>query len=563
MKKILCIICLALSALPVRAQAKKDPLFAEVEALMANGREQAADVLCADNFSNALNHYLKAEKLRDEGASAENIREELEKSVADITLMNDGLEKKMDFFNSQITLRKAALDSKADKYALTSWKLGEKYFNKAVKEVSYENYNDAEELLPDINKYYEDAKASGDIAVNYLFEWTPLKNANTAMANLLSPQNYKQGISIFNKAMKKISDNSEKEDINELISEAGTYFNDADQKAKEYSQHYPDVLKERNVAKVALAENYAADSWLLAEKYLSNSAEYYEEEDIEDAADLSETALNQYKDARHDAVKARFLKLAADQIALAESMGAEDLAPKTYKNSVDIYSLADYKVDRDHYTEEEVYNAGNAAFSEAGKAIRIVEIIKNTEAGENTWEDVILGGNIVPDNIYPTILTDLNKNVHEKREVEEEETPIPEVRHYSDLYKIFTPGEAEIEETSNQVIIRLIGMEFVPLLPNLNDSDIKILRKANEALKLFPNSDITIEGHTDNVCTRNMNNKISQERADAVRDYFIRNFNISSSRLSAVGYGESQPISDNTTTEGRKKNRRIDLVIDL
>ena len=54
---------------------------------------------------------------------------------------------------------------------------------------------------------------------------------------------------------------------------------------------------------------------------------------------------------------------------------------------------------------------------------------------------------------------------------------------------------------------------------------------------------------------------LSQERADAVKYYLIVNSKIDASRINAIGFGESKPIANNETTDGRKKNRRIDVVI--
>ena len=56
--------------------------------------------------------------------------------------------------------------------------------------------------------------------------------------------------------------------------------------------------------------------------------------------------------------------------------------------------------------------------------------------------------------------------------------------------------------------------------------------------------------------------QLSQDRADAVRQYLLANMrNITPTQISSVGYGESKPIANNETKEGRKKNRRIDIVI--
>lgn len=74
-----------------------------------------------------------------------------------------------------------------------------------------------------------------------------------------------------------------------------------------------------------------------------------------------------------------------------------------------------------------------------------------------------------------------------------------------------------------------------------------------------------IEGHTDNVPISNgefsSNWKLSCARAANVTEFFIANCNIQPEKLSAVGYGEYRPILDNSTEEGRARNRRVDIII--
>ena len=80
-------------------------------------------------------------------------------------------------------------------------------------------------------------------------------------------------------------------------------------------------------------------------------------------------------------------------------------------------------------------------------------------------------------------------------------------------------------------------------------------------MKKYPDTTAVIEGHTDNVGISPFNIKLSQQRADSVVSYLVNDLKIAPSRLSAVGYGETRPIADNSTNEGRQANRRISAVI--
>jgi outer membrane protein OmpA-like peptidoglycan-associated protein len=76
----------------------------------------------------------------------------------------------------------------------------------------------------------------------------------------------------------------------------------------------------------------------------------------------------------------------------------------------------------------------------------------------------------------------------------------------------------------------------------------------------YPTRTAAIEGFTDSMGSDDMNQSLSQRRADAVKNYLV-NQGVVSSRLSASGRGENAPIADNDTAEGRQQNRRVEVVI--
>lgn len=85
------------------------------------------------------------------------------------------------------------------------------------------------------------------------------------------------------------------------------------------------------------------------------------------------------------------------------------------------------------------------------------------------------------------------------------------------------------------------------------------LREMTQMLQEHPDLRLRIEGHTDNTGSDATNQALSQQRAEAVRDYLVEQ-GISASRLEAVGLGSSQPVADNATAEGRQRNRRVELI---
>jgi outer membrane protein OmpA-like peptidoglycan-associated protein len=86
------------------------------------------------------------------------------------------------------------------------------------------------------------------------------------------------------------------------------------------------------------------------------------------------------------------------------------------------------------------------------------------------------------------------------------------------------------------------------------------LNSLADYLLLFPDLKIEINGHTDNVGSATANQKLSEDRAEAVKNYLVSR-GIISDRITTAGYGSNKLVDDNTTVEGRAQNRRIEIQI--
>ncbi|MCF0222920.1 MAG: OmpA family protein [Fibrobacter sp.] len=106
----------------------------------------------------------------------------------------------------------------------------------------------------------------------------------------------------------------------------------------------------------------------------------------------------------------------------------------------------------------------------------------------------------------------------------------------------------------------LTGVTFKAGSAELVPSSLKTLDDAIKGLKINPKAKVEVQGHTSSEGSLELNQKLSEDRANSVRDYMISN-GIASERLTAVGYGPNQPKADNSTEAGRKANRRIELVV--
>lgn len=104
------------------------------------------------------------------------------------------------------------------------------------------------------------------------------------------------------------------------------------------------------------------------------------------------------------------------------------------------------------------------------------------------------------------------------------------------------------------------GVYFDTNKSNIKGTSVETLNKLAGILKEYPKTVILVEGHTDSAGTEEYNMGLSKLRAESVTNYLIGQ-GIASDRFTTKWYGELQPVADNSTAEGKSKNRRVELGI--
>ena len=122
-------------------------------------------------------------------------------------------------------------------------------------------------------------------------------------------------------------------------------------------------------------------------------------------------------------------------------------------------------------------------------------------------------------------------------------------------------NEALPTRDSNRGLIAEIGgVQFATGTAVVNTDARESLAKFSGIVASYPDLRFNVEGHTDNVGGAAMNQELSLKRAMTVRDYLIES-GVPASRIDVAGLGLSMPVGDNTTTDGRARNRRVEIVV--
>lgn len=121
--------------------------------------------------------------------------------------------------------------------------------------------------------------------------------------------------------------------------------------------------------------------------------------------------------------------------------------------------------------------------------------------------------------------------------------------------------DAEVRREEDRLVVTMSEA----ILFDLNSAALKPgakqkLEKMAEVMVRYPENDILVTGHTDNTGSEKYNQDLSERRAKAVKNYLVL-MGISAGRITSMGFGESMPVASNATSEGRQKNRRVEIEI--
>lgn len=431
-----------------------------------------------------------------------------------------------------------------------------------------------------------------------------LAAAREAKLDILTPQSYDRAQKAFEKAQAKLERGKSLESIKGELSTANAALDKATENEKTANIMLRPGMEARDDALQVTANEYDERGWSKAEDLLRRAAVTLEKGSMKSAESKTTAAVNAYRELELRAIKSSYLAEAADLIAKAKDNDVDDHAPKTLAKAERLLAEAEEALNTDRYDTDRPRSLAREAKYEAIHSSYIAGVVKQERDDRDTtvedlvvqWEqpfrqiagelDIVVdlsNGNTQPTNdIDQAInnlkaeLRDLGLQLDEKNQqlmlaqsqaqekivLEEQLRRQDETKaRFARIEKTFSTDEAQVLRQSDDVIIRLIGLSFDSGKSVIAPAGFGVLSKVQEAIQVFPDSDVSVEGHTDSFGGDEFNQKLSQKRAESVRAYLLANMSLDPAAITAIGFGESKPIANNESNEGRAKNRRIDLVI--
>lgn len=440
-----------------------------------------------------------------------------------------------------------------------------------------------------------------------------LADADAANARLLSPKNYERAMDAYEDAEKGLDRGRDIDYIRKHTTKAEEYFRAAEEVAGLAQTVFASMLKSRQDALSARALTLSAELLDDAEGVFQDAVRNLERGKLGRAKDLNIEATSLYRDAELTAIKAQYLTQTRNLIRDADKARVKRYAPITLQKAKDLLAEAEKELSQNRYDADRPRSLAKQANYEVKHAFYLAKQVKRVDDEISVeqlvleWEDPLSeiagAADIVPSmssghDALQQELVDYIENMRNRNQSLEQQIVSTEGRledmetqlralddrlggetrervslmqrleaearikeQFTKLEKVFTSTEARVFRERDDVILRLVGLTFDSGASYIRPGAYKLLEKVEKAVELFPNSEIVIEGHTDSYGGDEMNLVLSQDRAVAVQQYMARAMGIPPARLVAMGHGETRPVANNETQSGRRKNRRIDIVI--
>jgi outer membrane protein OmpA-like peptidoglycan-associated protein len=445
-----------------------------------------------------------------------------------------------------------------------------------------------------------------------------IAKARSEQVDVLSPTNFQAALAAQQGAQKDATAGRKPERIHASLVNGMNAINEANRSAGGARKSLQEAVSTRADAVAASAPKFAPEQWQKAATRFNEAMVQLERKDDANAQKRAAESIVLLRDAELVAIKSGLLGEARTLIAQADAAKVEKFAPRTLQAAKRNLAQAEQEIGSNRYDTSTAKNLAAQAAYEARHALYLAGVIGATlqkpKEGPGGLEDLILsweeplgkvagavelppkfdaGVQQAMQDIYARTqqqqqqIRTLKQDVDDRNEqiaalntqmqrlesklggVSEERIALQrrvdaQERMRASVAKIeglFGGNEGRVYRQGDDVVISLTGIKFASGRSTLDASNAALMNKVAQALALFPDSSIAVEGHTDANGTDAANLILSQDRADAVGKYLVTNLGVNANRISAIGYGESRPVSTNETADGRAKNRRIDLVI--
>ena len=441
-----------------------------------------------------------------------------------------------------------------------------------------------------------------------------LAKATAANAEILAPKSFKQGAKAYAAAEAGLDRGRNIQFLRDKTAEAAASFELAVKTAGLAKTVLAQVLKSRQGAQEARSSELSTDVWHKANREFAVAIRYLERGDLKNAKRKNIEATSLYQDAELIAIKAQYLTQTRKLLGDADKRKVGRYAPFTLDKAKQLLADAERELEENRYDTDYPRSLAQQANYETRHAFYLSDValaIRNKDLSPEMlilqWEqqlreiagaaDLVPSMATGPEDLTAELVAYIENSRSDVQSLEqdvasgqlrianmEDEIQALDERlggataermalairleaqarikaKFERVEMIFTKQEARVFREGDDIILRLVGLSFDSGKSEIMQRSLDLLTKVENAIDVFPQCELVIEGHTDSYGGDLSNQVLSQERADALQRFMVNQMGIPGNRVIATGYGETNPVANNETESGRAKNRRIDVVI--
>ncbi len=393
-----------------------------------------------------------------------------------------------------------------------------------------------------------------------------IDQAYASQTDVLAPVHFDESVRYFNQAKKENQKGASAETVFKSLSMARGHLQKANDEAKLTEANVGEVTHARNQAIVAGARKYPAKLNALDDKFKRGLK-----------TTEKKTALqNQYLDLELSTIKQEKLGKAQSLLNQAKVKGAQKTTPNAYNDALSKLNIAEKTIETDRHSNTKIDKAVAVA---TAASTRVMNLLASEQSSRNRTPEE----RAVTLETKDKALTDADNVISEvaagsmKKDEElalqggalalsQDKNKVLERNERDDKIVAnaaaqFDASEADVYRQDGLLIIRLKSMNFASGRSDLPAESMPVLTKVKEVIKDLGPGEIVVQGHTDGVGAASTNQKLSQNRAKAVEQFFSTDKALENNKFDSIGYGYSKPLGSNKTKEGRAQNRRVDIVI--
>ena len=445
-----------------------------------------------------------------------------------------------------------------------------------------------------------------------------VETARSNNLNLIAPKAFREARDHLNEARAMLRDGDKISDIREEVQRGQAQINQAAQLQDIGNVILEDPIAARSDALAAKAPEFAEGGWREAQEVMGEAGREIEKGDQDDARDKAREAADLYRKAELTAIRADVLGRAREARSAAQNVDADEWASKTYQDAQSKLNEAETRLQGDRYdrsSAREVAEQATDQFVHArdiseqaqrvdddveirfeeerlaieGEIAKVVDLLKLDATFAEGFSPVANEMQASIESIYADrenlqqsladrqreirrLLAQVDSMDARLAELEEREQEVSaelqerqeRARTLERARGIFGDDEAEVLLSGDEMIVRVYGLSFPVGSSEIRPENFGLLTKLQQVLREYPDAPVTIAGHTDSRGNDASNQRLSEERAQAVQEYLMANMSsLTPDQINAVGFGESRPLASNESEQGRAQNRRIDVTISL